>query len=60
MECTQQTLLQIIDVIVKQRDALEQVPLAANLMVPHVRGHLMGEKERNLGALRQHEQEHGC
>lgn len=60
MDQAQEALASICELVTQQRQALRAGADNTVDALDKRLEHLMGEKERRLGALRQHEKEHGC
>lgn len=60
MEDAQQALTHICELVTRQREALRNGAEKTVMAVGQMLEHAPGEKERRLGALRQHSKDHGC
>jgi hypothetical protein len=60
MEDVRETLSLLTELIQRQREAIGSAPENTILAIDREIENKLGEKERRMGALKQHRTEHGC
>jgi hypothetical protein len=60
MEEVRQTLSKLADLMQREREAVTSGSDEEMMAIDKDIEHKLGEKERQMGALRQHRKEHGC